>query len=169
MLECWLNGVLTEMLLDTGAQVTMVGKTWLEKFLPDVPIKPIEDLLSDTQLHVTAANGSVIPFVGWIEVLFELKNNGKENLAIHVPMLVSNCCNDNSLLGFNVIEELIRVNNDNSNSIENPTILLSDAMKVKQSVANKIVNVVVQLTDSEEMINSRVVKVGKKRCNDKNR
>lgn len=46
MLSCWLNGVLTEMLLDTGAQVSMVGKTWVEKFLPNVPIKPIEDLLS---------------------------------------------------------------------------------------------------------------------------
>ncbi len=162
MLSCWLNGVLTEMLLDTGAQVSMVGKIWAEKFLPNVSIKPIEDLLSDTQFHITAANGTVIPFVGWIEVLLELKSNGNEDLAIHVPMLVSNCCNDNPLLGFNVIEELIRVNSDQPNSTENLTILLSEAMNVRQSIANKIVSVVVQLKDSEEMSDSYMVKVGKK-------
>ncbi len=162
MLSRWLNGVLTEMLLDTGAQVSMVGKIWVEKFLQNVSIKNIEDLLSDTQFHITAANGTVIPFVGWIEVLCELKSNGHEDLAIHVPMLVSNCCNDNPLLGFNVIEELIRVNSDQPNSTENLTILLSEAMNVRQSIANKIVSVVAQLKDSEEMSDSYMVKVGKK-------
>lgn len=125
-------------------------------------IKPIEDLLSDNQLHISAANGSVIPFVRWIEVLLELKSNGHRTFAIHVPMLVRDCCNDNPLLGFNVIEELIRGNSDQPNSTENLTILLSKAMNVRQSIANDIVNVVVQLTDSVEMLDSCVVKVGKK-------
>lgn len=162
MLSCWLNGVLTEMLLDTGAQVSMVGKTWVEKFLPNVPIKPIEDLLSDHQLYITAANGCEIPFVGWIEVFFKLKSNGLGTFAIRVPMLVSDCCNDNPLLGFNVIEELIRGSSDRPNSTENLTVLLSKAMNVRQSIANNIVNDVIQLADSEEKSDSCVVKVGKK-------
>jgi len=97
----------------------MVGKKWLEKFLPNVPIKPIEDLLADQQLYITAANGCVIPFVGWIEVLFELKSSGSGTVSIYVPMLVSDCFNDNPLLGFNVIEELIRESSDQPNSTEN--------------------------------------------------
>lgn len=71
--------------------------------------------------------------------------------------------NDNQLLGFNVIEELIRVNSDQPNSTENLTILLSEAMNVRQSIANKIINLVAQLTDSEGMSDSCMVKVGKKR------
>lgn len=30
MLSCYLNGVRTQMLLDSGAQVSMVGKSWVE-------------------------------------------------------------------------------------------------------------------------------------------
>lgn len=78
-------------------------------------------------------------------------------------MLVSDCCNDNPLLGFNFIEELIRGSSDQPNSIENLTIMLSKAMNVRQGIANNIVNDVVQLADSEEMWDSCVVKVGKKR------
>lgn len=151
MLSCWLNGVLTEMLLNTKAQVSIVGKSWVERFLPYVSIKPIEDLLSNNQLHITAANGSVIPFVRWIEVHLELKSNGHQTFAIHVQML-----------GFNVIEKLIRGRSDQPNNTENVTILLSKAMNVRQSKANDIVNVVVQLTDSVEMLDRCVVKVGKK-------
>lgn len=44
----------------------------------------------------------------------------------------------------------------------NLTILLSEAMKVRQSVANNIVNAVSQATDPGEISDSRVVKVGKK-------
>lgn len=44
----------------------------MEQALPDVNIKPIENLLSTRQLEVTAANGTVVPFDGWITVLLEI-------------------------------------------------------------------------------------------------
>lgn len=39
-LTCYLDGVKTDMLLDSRAQVTTLGKDWLEKHLPDVQRPP---------------------------------------------------------------------------------------------------------------------------------
>lgn len=44
MLTCYLDGVKTDLLLDSGAQVTILGKDWLEKNLPDVNVQSLEDL-----------------------------------------------------------------------------------------------------------------------------
>lgn len=67
MITCQLNGVQTQMLLDSGAQVSIVGRVWLKKCLPNINIQPLESLLADSQLHVTAANGTAVPFDGWVE------------------------------------------------------------------------------------------------------
>lgn len=57
------------MLLDSGSQVSIAGWDWLKKTLPEIKIQPIESLLADSQLYVTAANGTALPFDGWVEVL----------------------------------------------------------------------------------------------------
>lgn len=61
-LTCYLSGVQTNMLLDSGAQVTILGKSRLKKHLPDAKIQSLEDLLPDDPLRVTAANGTEVPF-----------------------------------------------------------------------------------------------------------
>lgn len=66
MITCNLNGVKTQMLLDSGAQVSIVGQAWLKKTLPTIEIQPLESLLADNQLSVTAANGTAVPFDGWV-------------------------------------------------------------------------------------------------------
>lgn len=71
MLTCYLNGVKTDMLLDNGAQITILEKSWLEKHLPDAKIQSLEDLLPDDPLTITAANGTDIPFELWAEILVE--------------------------------------------------------------------------------------------------
>lgn len=68
MITCHLNGVQTQMLLDSGAQISMAGRMWLKNYLPNIEIQPLESLLADSQLHVTAANGTAVPFDGWVEV-----------------------------------------------------------------------------------------------------
>lgn len=112
MITCHLNGVQTQMLLDSGAQISMAGQMWLKKNLPNIEIQPLESLLADSQLHVTAANGTAVPFDGWVEVLLEITSGKQNKIAIKVPLLVSRKCMDCPLLGFNVIEEIIRENND---------------------------------------------------------
>lgn len=69
MITCHLNGAQTPMLLDSGSQVSIAGWDWLKKTLPEIKIQPIESLLADSQLYVTAANGTALPFDGWVEVL----------------------------------------------------------------------------------------------------
>lgn len=107
MLTCHLNGVPTEVLLDSGAQVTIMAKSWLEKHLPDTKVRSLEEFLPNDPLRITAANGTDVPFEGWAEVLVEIRSEKHGHLAIHVPMLVSQSCVNGLLLGFNVIEELI--------------------------------------------------------------
>lgn len=41
ILSCFLNGVKVQMLLDSGAQVSMVGKSWMEQTLPNAVIQPL--------------------------------------------------------------------------------------------------------------------------------
>ena len=43
-----LNGVKTSALWDTGAQVTIISRKWLETNIPDVTIQPVEDLLDES-------------------------------------------------------------------------------------------------------------------------
>ena len=43
-----LNGVKTSALWDTGAQVTIIYRKWLETNIPDVTIQPVEDLLDES-------------------------------------------------------------------------------------------------------------------------
>lgn len=57
MLTCLINGVTTEMLLDSGAQVSVVGQTWIENTLPDAQIQPMSSLLGE-DFYATAANGT---------------------------------------------------------------------------------------------------------------
>lgn len=102
MLTCYLDGVKTDMLLDSGVQVTVLGKDWLEKHLPDVNVQSLEDLLPDDPLRITAANGTDVPFEGWAEIPVEIKSAKHGQVAIQVPTLVSQNCVTGLLLGFNV-------------------------------------------------------------------
>lgn len=160
MLACQLNGVKVQMLLDTGAQVSMVGRSWVEHTLPNVRIQPLENLLADNRLNITAANGSTVPFDGWIETLLEIKSGKHGTIAIHVPILVSQSCVSCPILGFNVIEELIRENNEQSDGVS-LSDLLCEAMNVQRNTVETIVSTV-SVMPTGEMPVSGVVKLGKK-------
>ena len=69
MLQCWLNDIVMPVLMDTGAQVFIIEKRFLEKRLPDNKIKPVEDLLDDgDNLRVQWGNSHNIPFRGFVEL-----------------------------------------------------------------------------------------------------
>ena len=76
MVQCVMNDVQTEALWDTGAQVSIVSKDWIAENLPTAEPRQIEELLSDQGLDLKAANGSEIPYEGWIEVSFKLATSG---------------------------------------------------------------------------------------------
>ena len=58
-----------EVLWDTGAQVSIVPENLLKRLLPDVPIKDISELV-DMELNFTTANGTKIPYKGWVDLTF---------------------------------------------------------------------------------------------------
>lgn len=107
MLTCYLNGVKAGMLLDSGTQVTILAKSWLDKHLTNNRIESPGDLLPDNLLKITATKGTDVPFEGWVKVLVEIKSAKHGRVALIVLMLVSQSCVSGVFLGFNVIEEII--------------------------------------------------------------
>ncbi|KAJ8034450.1 hypothetical protein HOLleu_21296 [Holothuria leucospilota] len=105
---CEIEGVTTEALWDTGAQVSMISSSWLKDNHPDISVHPIEELLDTTALNLRAANGTPLPFEGWIGLCFRLPTAGRgKSLSIQVPFLVSTSTTDDVIVGFNVIEEVL--------------------------------------------------------------
>ena len=85
-----LNGVPVEALWDTGAQVSIVSKSWLEEYLPSSKLRNIEQLLGeDVGLNLRTANGGTIPFEGWVEVQFQLSSDTESSSSLTVPFLIA--------------------------------------------------------------------------------
>lgn len=63
-----LGRVDTTILWDTGSQVSIVGANWKRKYLPDVEVRPVEELLEEGALDLSAANGTDIPYEGWMGI-----------------------------------------------------------------------------------------------------
>ena len=65
MVWCFFNGVPVEALWDTGAQVSIVSKSWLSKNLSSSKLRDTEELLGEeAELNLRAANGGIITFIG---------------------------------------------------------------------------------------------------------
>lgn len=110
MVSCAINGSLLQMLFNSGAQVTIVGRDWVEKESTHVKIQPLETLLTDSPLEVAAANSTYVPFYGLIDVTLEIVSVNHGTVAVQVPVLIGQSCVNCPLLGSNVIEEVITEN-----------------------------------------------------------
>lgn len=64
MVSCAVNRAPLQMQLDSGAQVTMVGRVWVEEALPNIKIEPLLSLFLGQPLEISAANGMAVPFDG---------------------------------------------------------------------------------------------------------
>lgn len=111
LLKCNLNGYTVHVLLDTGAQVSLIDLPWKQKYLPQQELRPFSEVIGSKGLELTAANGGQIPYEGWVELIFNLPDNDDPNLAVRVPFLVSRVGLVRPVLGFNVIQELILIQN----------------------------------------------------------
>lgn len=106
--SCKLNSVNTNALWDTGAQVSIISKDWLTENLPGETIQSIADLLEE-KLELKAANGTTIAYEGWVELNFRLNDSSADSF-LSVPFLVTREKLDMPLIGYNVIEELVKGN-----------------------------------------------------------
>lgn len=86
-ITCYLNDYKAEALWDTGAQVSVLSKQFIEQHLPSSTIHSIAELVGSTNLDLKAVNGTKLPFEGWVEVTFELRNvNNDTTQMVIVPI-----------------------------------------------------------------------------------
>ncbi|KAL0199247.1 hypothetical protein M9458_007787, partial [Cirrhinus mrigala] len=108
LLEGEIGGYQVSMLLDTGAQVSIIDQDWRKKYLPTHDVRPLSEIVGPSAgLEVFAINGEAIPFSGWVEATVSLPGHNGNRYSIQVPFLVSQLQLERPLLGFNVISELI--------------------------------------------------------------
>nr|XP_023656141.1 uncharacterized protein LOC111837914 [Paramormyrops kingsleyae] len=104
-----LGGVATSVLWDTGSQVSIVSSEWKRKYLPEVEVRPVRDLVEEGGLILSAANKTRIPYEGWMGVEFRLSKStlaGTSDSPLWVPILIASTDMERPIIGFNVIEEL---------------------------------------------------------------
>lgn len=140
LLKCTLSGSIVTVLLDSGAQVSIIDKSFKHKYLPQKEVRPLSELIGSQPLDLTAANGGLIPYDGWVELTFNLPGNEDPNLAIRVPFLVSRASLTRPILGFNVIEELILGQDGDIEVVAVIGKLLREAMQIENYQAETIVN-----------------------------
>ena len=105
--KCLLNGVETEALWDTGAQVSIIPNNWVKRFSPGTDVRDIAELLGMVGLNLKMANGTDLPYKGWVELDFTLAEENSQH-SIQVPFLVAKDSIDMPIVGFNVIEEITK-------------------------------------------------------------
>ena len=107
LVKCHLDDKPTEVLWDTGAQVSIVSVDFLKSQLPAVQIRDIEQLLgTDGSISLQAANGTDIPYCGWAEMGVRLTNENETE--VRVPYLVTKEDIEQPIIGLNVIELIVR-------------------------------------------------------------
>ena len=84
----------------------------MKKHFPNKTIRKIEELLEETEeIKLVAANGTPIPYEGWVELEMQLLSDGTDRKeSIQVPFLVTKETLDLPIIGLNVICELTRDN-----------------------------------------------------------
>lgn len=154
--RCDLNGLTVNALLDTGAQVSMIDKSWKEKYLPNTPIRPLSEIFDEREeLEVHAVNGEILPFDGWVLFAVSFSGNGALSQSIMVPFLICSIPLAQPLLGFNVLEEVIQ--NRTKELVPALTMLLSDAISVPAEKVELLMNFI--QTDKPSMY-QRLIRTG---------
>ena len=78
---CKTNDVATQVLLDTVAQASLLSHKWLESNLPGVKILSVGELLDPCdRLQDQWGNHTEIPFLGWIDLKFELSDESSSTV-----------------------------------------------------------------------------------------
>lgn len=130
-----------------------MSEAWKSNNLPDSKILPISDLLSDDEmLNLRAANGSEIPFEGWVEVklsLYDPKTKTSGSDEILVPVLVSKDIAQRPIIGFNAIEEIMRDREDQVQPSDRLT-LLRNSLRLGTGKAEALLNLIQGTTNEDD-------------------
>ena len=97
----------------------------------------------DIELNLTAANGSKVPYIGWVELNFRLRSS-KDELA--VLFLVTEQSLDSPLIRFNVIEEIMKTVSENEVLHQ---LITSSCTGLDSQTASKLVSFIQSLNQTE--------------------
>ena len=103
MVNCQFNGKPVKALWDTGSQVSVISEIFIWQNFPEVQIRDISELLQ-TDMKLTTANGSDIPYHRWAEINFQVTPCSP---VLTVPFLVRQETSNPPLIGYNTIEASI--------------------------------------------------------------
>ncbi|XP_061180597.1 uncharacterized protein LOC133189209 [Saccostrea echinata] len=107
-----INGVETEALIDTGSMVTCMS----EEFYHSLSHKPELHSIADFELKVYSAEGSTLPYSGYVEVEFQVPFLSKE--SFYLPVLVMKGTEYSSKVPIIVGTNIIRLCKEYSKCIE---------------------------------------------------
>jgi hypothetical protein len=107
--------------------------------------------LVETDLKLTAANGSVIPYIGWVELAFTLSS---KNTQVRVPFLVTTETIEYPIIDYNVTEEIVTNEHDD---------LLSEIQSLFVGLDNGAAQALINFVQSADSDYLRNVKTGKLR------
>ena len=103
LINCKINDMDSEVLLDTGSQVSMCDMAWLAKHAPGVEIQPVTDFLEQgEEVKFLAANNTEVRITGAVVLNFALGQ-----CCFPVPFVVTDGPMSQPLLGFNVMEHIV--------------------------------------------------------------
>jgi len=109
LVQCYLNGHQLQVLWDTGSQVSIIDERWKEEYFPTTRLRNVLEILdSSDDLTLTAANGTEMPYLGWIETTFRLASETDQAEELIIPVLVMKGWHlSHPIIGFNVIEHIL--------------------------------------------------------------
>ena len=160
IVNCKLNGQHAEILWDTGAQVSILPLEWVQQNLPECELQPVEKLLGVTELDLKAANGTDLPYLGWVDIHFKLAGN-EHDYGLNVPFLVSKDQLDFPIVGYNVIEEITR-NCDQSVTADAKQPLVDVLSTSMTGVKRENVEALVNFVNTEKSDELSAVQTSKK-------
>lgn len=149
----FLDDKAVEGLWDTGSQISLMGKDYLEKNFPGVEIHSVEDFIGGEGLKLSAANQTEVSLNG--VVVFSFGAEVGEEL-FQVPFLISPDPISSPIFGYNTIEYLVT-------NFADRDVLPSVLCKLITSLPSKSVSNMVNIIEAGENCNefSEAVKAWK--------
>ena len=112
--NCSSNDISKEAILASSAQVFAISESWFKSNF-DIPVRPISDIVGSEFFDLKAANGSEIPYLGFVELDPKLTStNSNSTETLKVPFLATGTDQESSvIIGFNVLEEIVTESDGN--------------------------------------------------------
>ena len=133
--KLFLNGTEIDGLWDTGAQVSMMSKDFLQLNFPGVEVQPVRDFIQQETLKVKAANQTELELDGIAVLDFGTKS---ESSLFQIPFLITPEKLSTAIIGYNTIEELVL----NHKNVDLPVVVSTIITCLSAEKAEAFVNII---------------------------